>query len=116
MLRLLIAIYVLPALSCSVAASQPSSAADRESQLVGTFLSNDFDFSQSLKIRTPKHTFTEYRYQVLDYSKPPAVALTLRGTWALKGRRYCETITQSSYPAWQSLVGRTQCHDVCAHS
>jgi hypothetical protein len=108
MSRALIAIPVLCAVSSLFAAS------DRDRQLVGTSLANDFDFSQSLKIRRADHTFTEYRFQVVDYAKPPAIALTLEGRWALKGRRYCETVTQVSYPAWKTLVGRRQCHDVVA--
>ena len=106
--RALIAIAVLCGLSADV------SAADRDSQLVSTFLSNDLDFSQSLTIRRADHTFTEYRFQVLDYSKPPAIALTLHGTWALKPRYYCQTVTRCSYAGWHSLVGQTRCYQVVA--
>ena len=102
---------VLYAVSCSTAALAEPSVTDRERQLVGTSLANDFDFSQSLKVRRADHTFIEYRFQVIDDSKP-GVALTLHGTWALKGRQYCETVTEVSYPAWKTLVGRAQCYDV----
>jgi hypothetical protein len=108
MTRALIAIAVL------WVATARAAGPDRDSQLIGTFISNDFDFSQSLVVRGADHTFTEYRFQVLDYAKPPAVALTLRGTWALKGRDYCQIVSECSYGAWHDLIGQTRCFRIVA--
>jgi hypothetical protein len=113
MSRLCFALCVLAATRCSAPDTTSFLAArEKEAQLVGTFLSNDFDFSQSLKVRRADHTFTEYRFQVGDYAKPPAIALTLEGTWALKEQQYCETVTQSSYAPWSALLGQTLCYDI----
>ena len=110
--RLFLAACLLSALSCAAPPQRGSAPLSDDDQLVGVFLSNDFDFSQSLKVRRADHTFTEYRFQVPDYAKPPAIALTLQGTWALKAKQYCETVTQSSYAPWDTLVGKTQCYDI----
>ena len=114
MLRLFFAAYLLTVLSCSAPVPPLSTLQDSERELVGVSLANDFDFSQSLKVRRADRTFTNYRFQVLDYAKPPAIALVLQGTWALKGKQYCETVTQSSYAPWNTLVGQTLCYDIVA--
>ena len=112
--RLVLVAYFLSALSCAAPTRRESPPVSKNDQLVGVFLSNDMDFSQSLKIRRADHTYTEYRFQVLDYAKPPAVALTLQGSWTLKAKQYCETVTQASYAPWDALVGKRQCYDIVA--
>src|SRR5574338_421549 len=86
--------------------------AAREGEAVGTFLANDMDFSQSLTTRSADHKFVTYRFQVLDYAKPPAIAFVLRGTWTLKPGKYCETVTECSYPGWRSLIGQKRCYSL----
>lgn len=110
--RLLVGVYLLALMGCASSAKPSSGLSDRESQIVGVSLSDNLDFSQSLKVRTGDHKLTEYRYQVVDEAKPPAIALTLQGRWDLKGNQYCETVTQSSYAPWNTLIGKTQCHDI----
>jgi hypothetical protein len=110
--RLFLVAGLLSTLSCATAPRRGSAPPWNENSLVGVFLWDNFDFSQSLKVRRDDHTFTHYRFQVLDYAKPPAIALTLQGAWALKGKEYCETVTQLSYPPWKTLIGKSQCHEV----
>jgi hypothetical protein len=97
--RLFLVAGLLSTLSCATAPRRGSAPPWNENSLVGVFLWDNFDFSQS-------------RFQVLDYAKPPAIALTLQGAWALKGKEYCETVTQLSYPPWKTLIGKSQCHEV----
>lgn len=78
---------------------------------VGGWISDSYDFSQSFTIRRADGTFTEQRFQVESYSKPP-VMVVLGGKWKIEGRRYCVTYESATLPSWKSLVGKTQCLDI----
>jgi hypothetical protein len=109
MQRILAITFILAALGCPLTARE---VIGRDADALGTFLANDMDFSRSLTTRSADHRFVTYRFQVLDYAKPPAIAVVLRGTWDLKARKYCETVTECSYSGWRSLIGRTRCYSL----
>jgi len=82
---------------------------------VGSWIFNDLEFSQSFTVRKRDRTFTEHRFQVIDYKKP-AITLTIQGTWKISNGKYCETYTQTSYDKWHDLIGTTRCMDIIKQS
>ena len=94
-----------------LAAAPITSFADRkltakEATIVGTWVWNQFNFSRHVKVRYAKGNFVEYRFQEIDANKP-AVTLTMRGTWKLTSKHYCETYTAVSFSRWHDIIGRT---------
>jgi len=112
MQRAILILSALATLGCAATGPGSAGPAQPETELAGMFLADNSDFSQFLKIRRTDHTYTEYRYQVLDFLRPPAIAVTLEGTWSVQGKQYRETVTRSSYEPWNTLVGQPQSFDI----
>jgi len=106
-MRVPVILISLATVSCGPLQQTADGLNRAESDAVGRWLSDGRDdFSQFHKVRRADKTYTEYRFQVVDYGKP-GITVTIQGTWAIKGGNYYETATRLSHGGWNPLIGKT---------
>lgn len=110
-MRLIAIISITVGLIGCASTNTPEKQTSAGETVVGGWLFDNHDFSQSFTLRRSDGSFTQQRFQVESYSKAP-VMVVLEGKWAIEGKRYCVTYDSATIPSWKSLVGQTQCSDV----